>query len=107
MHFYALQALPDISTTASSVTVVGLLLVAVAALFFGFVTPKHTVEELRVRLVAREAENATLSADVIKRIEENGELRGEVNALRRELESLRIEVERLRNELSRYRAGER
>ncbi len=100
-----LQALPDLGTTASSVTVVGLLLVAVAALFFGFVTPKHTVEDLRVRLVSREAENAALSTDVVRRIEENGELRGEVKALRYELESLRVEVQGLRSELARYRGG--
>ncbi len=105
MGIFVAQALPDIGTTASSVTVVGLLLVAVAALFFGFVTPKHTVEDLRVRLVAREAENAALSADVIKRIEENGELRGEVKALRREMENLRVEVQGLRRELARYRGG--
>jgi predicted nucleic acid-binding Zn-ribbon protein len=88
-----------------SITVVGILLLAVAALYLGLVTPKHTVEELRVRLKEREAENAALNSDVVKRIEENGELRGELAALRRELEGLRGEIEGLRAELGRYRAG--
>lgn len=96
---------PGIWNVQGSITVVGILLLAVAALYLGLVTPKHTVEELRVRLKEREAENAALGADVIRRIEENGELRGELSAMRRELEGLRGEVEGLRAELGRYRAG--
>jgi predicted nuclease with TOPRIM domain len=107
-----LQSMPDFGTTASNVTVIGLLLTAVIALYLGHVTPKHTVEELRVRLKERDAENTVLNADVVRRIEENAELRGELAAMRRELEgaraelaSLRGEVASLRTELGRYRAG--
>jgi predicted RNase H-like nuclease (RuvC/YqgF family) len=94
---------PDLGTTASSITVVGLLFTAVIALYLGQVTPKHTVEELRGRLKEREAENAALNADVIKRIEENAQLRGELMGLRHEMENLREELAALRRELVHYR----
>lgn len=94
---------PLLSQTGS-VTVVGALLVAVVALYLGLVTPKHSVEELRTRLHEREEENATLNVDLVKRIEENAELRGELAALRREMEGLRSELGALRAELGRRRA---
>jgi septal ring factor EnvC (AmiA/AmiB activator) len=86
-----------------SITVVGILLLAVAALYLGFVTPKHIVEELRVRLKARDEENTALNADVIKRIEENAQLRGELVGLRHEMENLREELAAIRRELAHYR----
>ena len=98
------QALPHAST-AGSVTAVGLLLVAVSALFFGFVTPRHIVEELRTRLRDRERENSQLSEDMMRRIEENAQLRGELAAFRQEIEKLRSEIASLRSELARYRGA--
>ena len=88
-----------------SVTAVGLLLVAVFALYVGLVTPKHSVEEIRTRLQEREEENQAMNADLINRMEENAELRGELLALRREIEGLRSEIGSLRAELGRGRAG--
>lgn len=80
---------------------VGVLLVVVLSLFYGLLSPKHTVQDLRDRLHESEAENAALSKDVIRRIEENAELRGELAALRREIEELRREVHLLRGERGR------
>lgn len=100
----ALQSTQLLSQTGS-VTVVGLLLVAVVALYLGAVSPKHSVEELRTRLKEREAEAEALHEEHIKHIEEKAELRGELAALRREVESLRSEIGSLRKELERYRAG--
>jgi septal ring factor EnvC (AmiA/AmiB activator) len=90
-----LQA-PSIWNVQGSITVVGLLLLAVAALYLGFVTPKTSVDEIRTRLKEREAENATLHADVIKRIEENAELRGQLQNLTERIRALEEEVRVLR-----------
>ena len=79
-----------------SVTVVGVLLVAVIALYLGLVSPRHAVLELKTRLQEREDENAVLHAERIKDIEEKAELRGEVAALRQEVSALRQEVTLLR-----------
>lgn len=79
-----------------SITVVGVLLVAVVALYLGLVSPRHAVQELKTRLQEREDENAVLHAERIKDIEEKAELRGEVAALRSEVTALRHEVTMLR-----------
>ena len=79
-----------------SITVVGVLLVAVFALYMGLVSPRHAVLELKTRLQEREDENAVLHAERIKDIEEKAELRGEVAALRQEVSALRQEVTMLR-----------
>lgn len=98
-----LQAPSGIWNVQGSVTVVGVLLVALAALYLGLVTPKHTVEEMRVRLKEREAENDTLHKELMRASEEKAELRGEMTALRRELEEQRREIEALRDEVRELR----
>lgn len=79
-----------------SITVVGVLLVAVFALYMGLISPRHAVMEIKARLQEREDENATLHTERIKDIEEKAELRGEVAALRTEVSALRNEVTMLR-----------
>lgn len=103
MHL--LQA-PSLWNVEGSITVVGILLVAVIALYLGFLTPKHTVQDLRDRLKESEAENTALNNNVVKRIEENAELRGEVAALRRDIEDLRREINLLRGESAGRRSYE-
>lgn len=79
-----------------SITVVGVLLVVVFSLYLGLLSPRHAVQELKVRLVEREEENAALHKERIRDIEEKAQLRGEIAALRREVEALRQEVSLLR-----------
>ncbi len=93
------QAPSSIWNVQGSITVVGVLLVAVVALYLGLVTPKHTVEEMRLRLKEREEENDSLHDNLMRTSEEKAELRGEMNALRRELEEQRREIEGLREEI--------
>lgn len=88
------------------ITVVGVLLVVVMGLYLGFITPKHSVEEIRRRLREREAENVELNANIIKRIEENAELRGQLNMLSQRIDELQHEVQRLRGELARHRTDQ-
>lgn len=96
---------PQLLSATGSVTVVGVLLFGIVALYLGLVTPKYSVEELRARLKEREAENDALNADLIRRIEENAELRGQLLGLRQEVEHLRQEVRSLREELGRQRGA--
>ncbi|MDP9475233.1 MAG: hypothetical protein M3R38_05985 [Actinomycetota bacterium] len=84
---------------ATNITVAGLLIIAVIALYLGLVTPKHTVEEMRLRLKEREEENDTLHRELMRAAEEKAELRGEMTAIRRELEQHRREIEALREEI--------
>jgi predicted nucleic acid-binding Zn-ribbon protein len=90
--------------SVTDVTTVGVLIVGIVALYLGLVTPRHTVQEMRARLAAGEAEREALHAEVIRHIEEKAELRGEVGAMRREVEALRSQIEGLRSELGCYRA---
>jgi chromosome segregation ATPase len=95
----------ELLTTTGSVTVVGVLLVGIVALYLGLVTPRHTVQEMRTRLVEREAETKLLHEDNIKQREEKAELRGQLGAMRSQLAGLEAEMEALRRELRHLREG--
>ncbi len=90
-----LQSMLDLASTGN-ITVVGALVVAVTAFYFGLVIPKHSVEEIRKRLIEREQETAALHADLLKRVEGNAELRGQLAQLQAEIEDLREELRTFR-----------
>jgi TolA-binding protein len=87
----------------TNVTVAGLLLIAVVALYAGLVSPKSSVEEIRARLRDREAEVKVLHADNITQREEKAQLRGQLDAMQQQLERLQDELEELRREMRQLR----
>ncbi len=102
---YLVQAPSSIWNVQGSITVVGVLLVIVAAFYFGLISTGRDVKELKQRLEEREEENATLHKELMKNIEEKAELRGELTALRRELQDQGKEITALRQELQMLREG--
>ncbi len=84
----------------TNVTVAGLLIVGIVALYLGLVTPKSSVEEIRLRLREREAEVKVLHADNITQREEKAALRGQLDAVQRQLDRVQAELEDLRREMS-------
>jgi chromosome segregation ATPase len=87
----------------TNVTVAGLLIIAVIALYAGFVSPKSSVEEIRARLRDREEEVKVLHADNITQREEKATLRGQLDAVQRQLEQMQNELEGLRREMRQLR----
>ena len=88
-----------------SITVVGVLCVALIALYLGLVTPKHIVVELRKREETLENENAALNNRVLELTQETAKLTGEVEALNLQVKYLGKEIERLVELLARGRDG--
>lgn len=96
----------NVLSATGPVTVVGVLLVAVFALYVGLVSPRYVVQEIRERAEALEKENAELNATLVRLTEQNGDLKVETIRLGEQVRLAREQVEALRRELDAMRRGE-
>lgn len=91
-----LQVPSSLWNTTGSVTVVGVLLVLIALLLSGYLSPGRAVSELKNENTELRVELAAVNGKYIEQVKRNGEITGELEALRGRLEWVERELALLR-----------
>lgn len=99
VQYFIAQIPTSLWSTTGSVTVVGVLLVLIALLISGYLSPPGVVKDLKEENVQLRIELAAVNSKYIEKVHQIGHMNGEMEALKERLEGVERELSRLRGKL--------